>query len=54
MNDQRRFRNVAEARHGAALAIVVQRIGESVNPGGDHIVKLADAAHTFELAEINR
>ncbi|VFS85371.1 Uncharacterised protein [Raoultella planticola] len=54
MNDQRRFSNVAEPRHCATLAIVVQRIRKSVNPGSDHIVKLADAAHTFELAQINR
>ena len=50
VNDQRGFRDIAQARHRAALAIVVQRIGKAVNFGGDGIVKLANAPHAFELA----
>ena len=54
MNDQRRLRDLAEQRHGAALTIIVNRIGETVNFRGDQIVEFAYAAHFFQLAQAYR
>lgn len=50
MDDERRLSDIAEPRHGAALPVIIQRIGEAMDFGGDHIVKFPDAAHPFELA----
>ncbi len=47
MNDKRRLRDLAEQRHGAALTVVVNRIGKTVNFGGDQIVEFADATDLF-------
>lgn len=49
MDNQRWFGDPIEQRHGAALAVIVYSIGETVDFGGDQIVKIANAAQRFQL-----
>lgn len=51
MDNQRWFGDPIEQRHGAALAVIVYSIGETVDFGGDQIVKIANAAQRFQLGQ---
>ena len=35
VNDERWLSDIAEPRHGAALPVIIQRIGETMDFGGD-------------------
>ncbi len=54
MNNQHRFGDLTQQRHGAALTIVVNSIGKTVNFGGDQIVKFAQATHFLQLSQTDR
>ena len=54
VNNQSRLGDFAEQRHGAALTVIVDRIGEAVNFCGDQIVEFTNAAHLFQLAQADR
>ena len=54
MDNQRWFGDPIEQRHGAALAVIVYSIGETVDFGGDQIVKIANAAQRFQLGQAYR
>ena len=54
MNNQRGFGYLIKQRHGATLTVIVYRIGETVNFGGDQIVKIANATQRFQLGQTHR
>ncbi|MNC68734.1 hypothetical protein D3C77_590820 [compost metagenome] len=54
MNDQQRCGDLRQQRQGAAAAIVIDRVAETVNARGDHIIKLANAPQLVQLRQIQR
>lgn len=47
VNNQRRFGDPVQHRHGATLTIIVDSVSVAVNSGGDEIVKFTDATYRF-------